>query len=268
MEKQHADLLRLTGIDRDTDTIRFLYRERRSDLPRDQIQRELERLRKRGWVSLTPEDRWLITEAGAEALAEAEDWEFRVHTVRRVNDQLNGYQVVGEVVRGSVHVVDDFTIRRGDRMIGGGSIRAIAADPEGELGLITLTVEAKVLALGDVLNGQRFTFDERKVPETLSPLEYLVAWYAEHCNGDWEHAFGIELVTIDNPGWHLKVDLVETGLEGRVIPPEEITRSDHDWITVKSDGSVFVAFGGSSNLQELLERFRSFSVEQGRFLDS
>jgi len=266
VERQAAELLRLTEIDRDTGTIRFLYG--RSDLPPDQFQPELERLRTQGWVSLTPEDRWQITEAGAEALAEAEDWEFRVHTVLRLTDQVNTYQVVGEMVRGSIYVVDDFTIRRGDRMVGGGSIQSIVSDPKGELGLITLSVEANVLSPGDVLNGQRFTFDERKVPETLSPLEYLVAWYAEHCNGDWEHAFGIELVTIDNPGWHLKVGLVETGLEGRVIPPEEITRSDHDWITVKSDGSVFVAFGGSSNLQELLERFRSFSVEQGRFLDS
>ena len=103
-------------------------------------------------------------------------------------------------------------------MVGGGSIRTIGSD-ESKLAPITLSVETKVLAPGDVLNGQRFTFDDRKVPETLPPLDYLVAWYAQRCNGDWEHAFGIELETIDNPGWHLKVDLVETGLEGRMIPP-------------------------------------------------
>jgi hypothetical protein len=72
VERQHADLLRLTEIDRDTGTIRFLYGG--SDLPRDQFQPELERLHKRGWISRTPEDRWLITEAGNEALAEAENW--------------------------------------------------------------------------------------------------------------------------------------------------------------------------------------------------
>jgi hypothetical protein len=188
--------------------------------------------------------------------------------VHRVTDQLNSYQVVGEMVRESVDVVHHFTIRRGDRMVGGGSIVAIAAEPEGEPEFVTLSLDAKGLAPGDVLNGQRFNFDERKLPETLPPLEYLVAWYAEHCNGDWEHSFGIELVTIDNPGWHLKVDLVETGLEGRVTPRERIGRSDHDWLTVQSDGSVFEAFGGSSNLRELLERFRSFSLEQGRFLES
>jgi Immunity protein 53 len=73
---------------------------------------------------------------------------------------------------------------------------------------------------------------------------------------------------MDNPGWHFKVELGETDWRERVIPPEEISGSDDDWVTVQSDGSVFEAFGGSGKLQELLERFRSFSVEQDQFLES
>ena len=52
------------------------------------------------------------------------------------------------------------------------------------------------------------------------------------------------------------------------IPIKQIERSDLDWISTHSDGRTFKAFGGSDNLKELLERFRSFSAEHGRFMHS
>jgi hypothetical protein len=32
-------------------------------------------------------------------------------------------------------------------------------------------------------------------------LTWLQAWYAEQCDGDWEHQFGVSVETLDNPGW-------------------------------------------------------------------
>jgi len=29
----------------------------------------------------------------------------------------------------------------------------------------------------------------------------LMNWYDAHCDGDWEHQNGFELMTVDNPGW-------------------------------------------------------------------
>jgi hypothetical protein len=46
-------------------------------------------------------------------------------------------------------------------------------------------------------------------------LDWLMRWYLSECNDDWEHSFGIEIGTLDNPGWTLKVDLRETALSGR-----------------------------------------------------
>ena len=38
-------------------------------------------------------------------------------------------------------------------------------------------------------------------------LLLLQNWYAAQCDGDWEHQNGIKIETIDNPGWHLIIDL-------------------------------------------------------------
>lgn len=41
-------------------------------------------------------------------------------------------------------------------------------------------------------------------------FEDIQAWYAELCNGDWEHGYGVHVETMDNPGWSLRINLSET----------------------------------------------------------
>lgn len=53
------------------------------------------------------------------------------------------------------------------------------------------------------------------IPKDMDMTEWLIDWYRSECNGDWEHAYGIQIDTIDNPGWSLKIDLLETSLEGK-----------------------------------------------------
>ncbi|WP_209980006.1 Imm53 family immunity protein [Paenibacillus eucommiae] len=38
-------------------------------------------------------------------------------------------------------------------------------------------------------------------------------WYAENCDGDWEHCYGIRVSTIDNLGWAIDIQLEGTYLE-------------------------------------------------------
>ena len=35
----------------------------------------------------------------------------------------------------------------------------------------------------------------------------LEKWFAENCNGDWEHQGGLKIGTLDNPGWMVRLDL-------------------------------------------------------------
>lgn len=36
-------------------------------------------------------------------------------------------------------------------------------------------------------------------------LIWLQSFYNRLCDGDWEHSFGVNLTTLDNPGWDLVV---------------------------------------------------------------
>jgi hypothetical protein len=90
-------------------------------------------------------------------------------------------------------------------------------------------------------------------------LAYLMAWYASHCDGDWEHQFGVTINTLDNPGWHLKIDLAETELEGVRIEDLGADAEATAWARWWSDGSTFEGAAGPASLGDLLDSFRMFS---------
>jgi hypothetical protein len=37
---------------------------------------------------------------------------------------------------------------------------------------------------------------------------WLLKWYHDHCNGDWEHGKGIRISTLDipDPGWSISIN--------------------------------------------------------------
>ncbi|MFE6026463.1 Imm53 family immunity protein [Streptomyces niveus] len=45
-----------------------------------------------------------------------------------------------------------------------------------------------------------------------SRLDWLRNWYAQQCDGEWEHERGVRIATIDNPGWTVSIDLEESEL--------------------------------------------------------
>jgi Immunity protein 53 len=77
----------------------------------------------------------------------------------------------------------------------------------------------------------------------MNELEELQQWYASNCNGDWEHGYGIEINTMDNPGWHLRVELDETNLENYSFTSIQIENNEHDWYNCKVEKDKFEAFG-------------------------
>lgn len=63
-----------------------------------------------------------------------------------------------------------------------------------------------------------------------NPLEGLQEWYAQQCDGDWEHGHGIRISTLHNPGWSLSIDLAQTEMEGRTFATFQVERTRKDWI--------------------------------------
>src|SRR5258708_1645192 len=92
-----------------------------------------------------------------------------------------------------------------------------------------------------------------------SLLDALEAWYAEQCDGVWEHQYGIKIDTLDNPGWTVDIDVVGTKLSGSSFPEAAEDRSEQDWIRCSAGDGRFKGRGGPRNLAEILERFLAWA---------
>ena len=81
------------------------------------------------------------------------------------------------------------------------------------------------------------------------------------CNGDWEHQYGVHLETLDNPGWHISIDLSDTDLEDKPFTEisygvgEESEPDDENWITCRVKEKTFHGYGGPNKLDEIITLF-------------
>lgn len=103
-------------------------------------------------------------------------------------------------------------------------------------------------------------FDEIK-DSTLSNIEWLASWYKKECNGDWEHTYGIFIQTLDNPGWSVQIDLLDTSFENLEILPDSKDMSDSDWYAIKIKDKKFQAVGDPTKLDFLLGKFRELILK-------
>lgn len=94
----------------------------------------------------------------------------------------------------------------------------------------------------------------------MDDLTWLMSWYRSHCDGDWEHTYGVKITTLDNPGWWLSVALEGTSLEGRSLPPTSHNlTADDDWWDVSTRDDEFIGACSPLHLTTLLRLFRAFA---------
>jgi hypothetical protein len=87
-------------------------------------------------------------------------------------------------------------------------------------------------------------------------LSRLEEWYAARCNGIWEHGSGIQIDTLDNPGWRVKIPLDDTPKESNLLERQQIQReNEDDWIQYWTEGRTFHIARGPMNRSEALEIF-------------
>lgn len=101
------------------------------------------------------------------------------------------------------------------------------------------------------------------INESSDEIALLQKWYADQCNGDWEHTFGIKVDTLDNPGWMLTVDLAETSLSGIRVERDRVVRGPLDWAQHEIADEKFIACGGPFSLNELIRRFLAVVAQHG-----
>ena len=99
----------------------------------------------------------------------------------------------------------------------------------------------------------------------MSVLGEIAKWYADQCDGEWEHARGISIQTCDNPGWWVKIDLFGTPLEERefAVVAEGTNAAGFPelrrWLHCSIQDGVWHGAGDEMRLEEILTRFLAWA---------
>jgi hypothetical protein len=83
----------------------------------------------------------------------------------------------------------------------------------------------------------------------------LEDWYVRQCNGEWEHRYGVNITTLDNPGWRVSIDLNDTAKQNVSQAKVAIERTDDDWIFYWVAENRFEIACGPRNLTEAVRLF-------------
>jgi hypothetical protein len=97
---------------------------------------------------------------------------------------------------------------------------------------------------------------------TVNAVTRLQDWFHAQCDREWEHADGIVIETLDNPGWTMKIALADTPLAAKSFA--EIKRdyaSESDWLTCFVRNGKFVGACGPRKLEEMIEVFLAWAEE-------
>lgn len=92
-------------------------------------------------------------------------------------------------------------------------------------------------------------------------IEWLEEMYLSNCDGDWEHDYGIEITTLDNPGWNVKIQLNENFvmLSDRSWVLEDIAPST--WYGYKIEKNTIEASGDPQSLKTIFEIIKGVIIE-------
>ncbi len=102
---------------------------------------------------------------------------------------------------------------------------------------------------------------------TQTTLARFSNWYQSQCDEDWEHRFGIQIGTFDNPGWDIKIDLDETGLESVQFEEYKDRLEDKTlWLRCWKEETKFNIACGVPRLEDALLIFLNWA-EVNRNLD-
>ncbi len=91
--------------------------------------------------------------------------------------------------------------------------------------------------------------------EPRDALYLLQRWYVSRCDGEWEHSYGVNIDTLDNPGWTVRIDVAGTPCAGMTLDWTKVERSEHDWVHWRVQEDRYEAACGPTNLSEAILAF-------------
>ena len=90
----------------------------------------------------------------------------------------------------------------------------------------------------------------------MNNIEWIQNWFKDNCDGDWENIYGIEIGTLDNPGWYIKIELTETKFSGISMDEVIYDIADDDWYRCIVEKNTFKGYGDVDKLDKLIEVFK------------
>ena len=96
----------------------------------------------------------------------------------------------------------------------------------------------------------------------MNLLQWLEKWYSQNCDGQWEHLYGIKIETMDNPGWHVTIDLNETPYSNLQMREFRQEKGEDDWIVCILSGGIFRGFGDCLKLNAIIQVFKNIIERQ------
>jgi hypothetical protein len=136
-----------------------------------------------------------------------------------------------------------------------------AGDGGSVIDLLSLTPVPRYLV--ELSSGVDVRVEEHSIryasDDASNALSHLQRWYSQQTDGDWEHSSGVQIGTLDNPGWFVKVNLDGTDLLHRPYQEVRQHHSPVDWIHCRVLDGVFEGFGGPLCLERLLQTFTAWA---------
>lgn len=102
----------------------------------------------------------------------------------------------------------------------------------------------------------------------MNTFEELQKWYLSQCDDNWEHDYGVTINNIDNPGWQIQIDLIDTDCEGKTFieysygVEDEADTSGNNWLICKVQENTFNAYGGPEKLEEMIRVFLNWAKKK------
>jgi hypothetical protein len=90
----------------------------------------------------------------------------------------------------------------------------------------------------------------------MNLIKWLEKWYQQNCDGEWEHFYGIEIGTLDNPGWYVKIDLKGTQYENLHMLEMKRYQGTNNWIRCMISDGIFEGTGDCKKLDDIILIFK------------
>lgn len=103
-------------------------------------------------------------------------------------------------------------------------------------------------------------------------FKWLQEWYLSQCEEDdgsgkdlYQEAYGVRIDTLDNPGWHMEIDLKLTPLRtkpfSKLYVDNDEPEDGNDWYTCYVEDEVFRAACGPLHLGTVIGIFKKWATE-------